>query len=148
MTLKEQINEDIKTAMKAQEKSTLTALREIKSLILLEETKGGATENITPANEIALLTKALKQRKESFDMFKNGGREEQAAEQLAVIQVIEKYLPKQLSPEEAEAKIKTIIAENNATMKEMGKIIGLANKEMAGQFEGKLISEMVKKLLS
>ena len=148
MTLKEQINEDIKTAMKAQEKSTLTALREIKSLILLEETKGGATENITPTNEIALLTKALKQRKESFDMFKNGGREEQAAEQLAVIQVIEKYLPKQLSAEEAEAKIKVIIAENNATMKEMGKVIGLANKEMAGQFEGKLISEMVKKLLS
>ena len=148
MTLKEQINEDIKTAMKAQEKNTLTALREIKSLILLEETKGGATENITPANEIALLTKALKQRKESFDMFKNGGREEQAAEQLAVIQVIEKYLPKQLSADEAEAKIKAIIAENNATMKEMGKVIGLANKEMAGQFEGKLISEMVKKLLS
>ncbi len=148
MTLKEQINEDIKTAMKAQEKSTLTALREIKSLILLEETKGGATENITPANEIALLTKALKQRKESFDMFKNGGREEQAAEQLAVIHVIEKYLPKQLSAEDAEAKIKAIIAENNATIKEMGKIIGLANKEMAGQFEGKLISEMVKKLLS
>ena len=148
MTLKEQINEDIKTAMKAQEKNTLTALREIKSLILLEETKGGATENITIANEIALLTKALKQRKESFDMFKNGGREEQAAEQLAVIQVIEKYLPKQLSADEAEAKIKAIIAENNATMKEMGKVIGLANKEMAGQFEGKLISEMVKKLLS
>ncbi len=148
MTLKEQINEDIKTAMKAQEKSTLTALREIKSLILLEETKGGATENITPANEIALLTKALKQRKESFDMFKNGGREEQAAEQLAVIHVIEKYLPKQLSAEDAEAKIKAIIAENNATIKEMGKVIGLANKEMAGQFEGKLISEMVKKLLS
>ncbi len=148
MTLKEQINEDIKTAMKAQEKSTLTALREIKSLILLEETKGGATENITPANEIALLTKALKQRKESFDMFKNGGREEQAAEQLAVIHVIEKYLPKQLSADEAEAKIKAIIAENNATIKEMGKVIGLANKEMAGQFEGKLISEMVKKLLS
>ncbi len=148
MTLKEQINEDIKTAMKAQEKSTLTALREIKSLILLEETKGGATENITPANEIALLTKALKQRKESFDMFKNGGREEQAAEQLAVIHVIEKYLPKQLSAEDAEAKIKAIITENNATIKEMGKVIGLANKEMAGQFEGKLISEMVKKLLS
>ena len=148
MTLKEQINEDIKTAMKAQEKSTLTALREIKSLILLEETKGGATENITPANEIALLTKALKQRKESFDMFKNGGRDEQAAEQLAVMHVIEKYLPKQLSPEEAEAKIKAIIADTNATIKEMGKVIGLANKEMAGQFEGKLISEMVKKLLS
>ena len=148
MTLKEQINEDIKTAMKAQEKSTLTALREIKSLILLEETKGGATENITPANEIALLTKALKQRKESFDMFKNGGRDEQAAEQLAVMHVIEKYLPKQLSPEEAEAKIKAIITDTNATIKEMGKVIGLANKEMAGQFEGKLISEMVKKLLS
>lgn len=148
MTLKEQINEDIKTAMKAQEKSTLTALREIKSLILLEETKGGAIENITIANEIALLTKALKQRKESFDMFKNGGREEQAAEQLAVIQVIEKYLPKQLSADEAEVIIKDIIAENNATIKEMGKIIGLANKEMIGQFEGKLISEMVKKLLS
>ncbi len=148
MTLKEQINEDIKTAMKAQEKSTLTALREIKSLILLEETKGGAIENITIANEIALLTKALKQRKESFDMFKNGGREEQAAEQLAVIQVIEKYLPKQLSADEAEVIIKDIIAENNATIKEMGKIIGLANKEMTGQFEGKLISEMVKKLLS
>ena len=148
MTLKEQINEDIKTAMKAQEKSTLTALREIKSLILLEETKGGAIENITIANEIALLTKALKHRKESFDMFKNGGREEQAAEQLAVIQVIEKYLPKQLSADEAEVIIKDIIAENNATIKEMGKIIGLANKEMTGQFEGKLISEMVKKLLS
>ena len=81
-------------------------------------------------------------------MFKNGGRDEQAAEQLAVMHVIEKYLPKQLSPEEAEAKIKAIIADTNATIKEMGKVIGLANKEMAGQFEGKLISEMVKKLLS
>ncbi|MCS6794418.1 MAG: GatB/YqeY domain-containing protein [Raineya sp.] len=149
MTLKERINEDIKEAMKAKNQAALTALRELKSMILLEETKEGGTGVLTESDEIAIINKALKQRKESYEMFASQGRTEQAAEQQAVIAVMEKYLPKQLSPEEAEAQIKEIIASVGATSaKDMGKVMGQATKILAGKLDNKTIAEIVKKLLS
>lgn len=149
MTLKERINEDIKEAMKAKNQAALTALRELKSMILLEETKEGGTGNLSEADEIAIINKALKQRKESYEMFASQGRTEQAAEQQAVIAIMEKYLPQQLSPEEAEAQIREIIASVGATSaKDMGKVMGQATKTLAGKVDNKTLAELVKKLLS
>lgn len=149
MALKDLINEDIKEAMKSKNQSALTALRELKSMILLEETKEGSTGTLTEAEEMAIITKAIKQRKESYEMFASQGRAEQAAEQQAVIAIMEKYLPKQLSEAEAEAKIKEIIASVGATsLKDMGKVMGQATKTLAGQVDNKLLSELVKKLLA
>jgi len=149
MALKDIINEDIKDAMKSKNQSALTALRELKSMILLEETKEGGNGILSEADEITLISKAIKQRKESYEMFHTQGRAEQAAEQQAVIAIMEKYLPKQLSAEEAETKIKTIIETLGATsMKDMGKVMGQASKELAGQVDNKLVSELVKKLLA
>lgn len=149
MTLKERINEDIKEAMKAKNQAALTALRELKSMILLEETKEGGTGTLTQADEVAIVNKALKQRREAYEMFASQGRVEQAAEQQAVISIMEKYLPKQLSSEEAEIQIKEIIAQVGATsMKDMGKVMGEATKQLAGKLDNKTIAEIVKKLLS
>jgi len=149
MTLKDKINEDIKEAMKSKNQSALTALRELKSMILLEETKEGGTGVLTEADEIAIITKAIKQRKESYEMFASQGRTEQATEQAAVIAIMEKYLPAQLSEAEAEAKIKEIIASVGATsLKDMGKVMAQATKTLAGQVDNKLLSELVKKLLA
>ncbi|GAB4132710.1 MAG: GatB/YqeY domain-containing protein [Raineya sp.] len=149
MALKDLLNEDIKEAMKSKNQSALTALRELKSMILLEETKEGGTGVLTEAEEMAIITKAIKQRKESYEMFHSQGRAEQAAEQAAVIAIMEKYLPKQLSEEEAEAKIKEIIANVGATsIKDMGKVMGQASKTLAGQIDNKTLSELVKKLLA
>jgi uncharacterized protein len=149
MALKDIINEDIKDAMKSKNQSALTALRELKSMILLEETKEGGNGVLSEAEEMAIITKAIKQRKESYEMFHTQGRAEQAAEQQAVIAIMEKYLPKQLSAEEAEAKIKAIITSVGATsVKDMGKVMGQATKELAGQVDNKLVSELVKKLLA
>jgi hypothetical protein len=149
MALKDLINEDIKEAMKSKNQAALTALRELKSMILLEETKEGGTGVLTEADEIAIITKAIKQRKESYEMFASQGRTEQAAEQQAVIAIMEKYLPAQLSEAEAEAKIKEIIASVGASsMKDMGKVMAQATKTLAGQVDNKLISELVKKLLA
>lgn len=149
MALKDIINEDIKDAMKSKNQSALTALRELKSMILLEETKEGGTGVLTEAEEMAIITKAIKQRKESYEMFHSQGRAEQAAEQAAVIAIMEKYLPKQLSEAEAEAKIKEIIVSLGASsIKDMGKVMGQATKTLAGQVDNKILSELVKKLLS
>jgi uncharacterized protein YqeY len=149
MALKDLINEDIKDAMKSKNQSALTALRELKSMILLEETKEGGTGVLTEAEEMAIITKAIKQRKESYEMFHSQGRAEQAAEQAAVIAIMEKYLPKQLSEAEAEAKIKEIIVSLGASsIKDMGKVMGQATKTLAGQVDNKILSELVKKLLS
>ena len=149
MALKDLINEDIKEAMKSKNQAALTALRELKSMILLEETKEGGTGVLTEADEIAIITKAIKQRKESYEMFHSQGRTEQATEQAAVIAIMEKYLPAQLSEAEAEAKIKEIIASVGATsLKDMGKVMAQATKTLAGQVDNKLLSELVKKLLA
>ncbi len=149
MSLKSQIDADIKQAMLAKEKDALIALRSIKSLILLEETKEGATGgDLKTEDELKLLTKAAKQRRESADIFKTQNREDLASKEMAELAIIERYLPKQLSAEELETKVKDIIGRVGATgPSDMGKVMGVATKELAGQTEGKLISEAVKRLL-
>ena len=149
MSLKIKIDADIKTAMLAKEKDVLRALRSIKSLILLEESKEGATGTIAEADEIKMLTKAAKQRRDSLTIFKTQGRDDLAAAEEAELEVIERYLPKQLSPEELSAKIDSIIAETGAkSSADMGKTIGAANKALAGLADGKAIADLVKAKLA
>jgi len=149
MSLKVQVEADMKTAMKAKDKDTLTALRAIKSAILLAETEEGAKGELTEAQEIKILTKAVKQRKDSAETYQNGGRAELAEKELFELSVIEKFLPKQLSDEEVTAKVKEIIAKVGATsMKDMGKVMGLVSKELAGKADNKKVSAIVKSSLS
>lgn len=149
MSLKSQIDADIKQAMLAKDKDALTALRSIKSLILLEETKEGSTDgDLKAEDELKLLTKAAKQRRESADIFKTQNRDDLATKELAELAIIERYLPKQLTADELEAKVAEIISRVGASSPaDMGKVIGVATKELAGQAEGRLISETVKRLL-
>lgn len=149
MPLKTQIDADIKQAMLAKEKDTLTALRSIKSLILLEETKDGNHGEVKPEDELKLLTKAAKQRRESAEIFQQQNREDLASKELAELAIIERYLPKQLSASDLEAKVKEIISRVGATSPaDMGKVMGTATKELAGQADGRAVSEMVKQLLA
>ncbi|GAB4332733.1 MAG: GatB/YqeY domain-containing protein [Flammeovirgaceae bacterium] len=149
MTLKEKVEAEMKAAMKSQDKERLTALRSIKSMILLEETKEGGGNGISADAEIKMLTKAAKQRKESADIYIKEGRQDLASKELAELAVIESFLPKQMSDEELKTALKEIIAKVGATSaKDMGKVMGTATKELAGKADGKKISEFVKSLLS
>ncbi|MFD1144019.1 GatB/YqeY domain-containing protein [Larkinella insperata] len=150
MSLKQQIDTDIKEAMKAKDQDRLRALRAIKSLILLEETKdGSAGGDLKPEDEIKLLTKAVKQRKDSADIYRTQSREDLLQAELAEIAVIEKYLPQQLSEEELKSRLQEIIARVGASgSSDLGKVMGVATKELAGQADGKAISATVKSLLS
>jgi uncharacterized protein YqeY len=149
MALKEQIESDIKKAMLAKDKDSLRALRAIKSLILLEETKEGSTGTLTQDAEIKLLTKAAKQRRESSDIYKTQNREDLAQSELQELEVIERYLPKQLTETEIRSKIQDIISRVGAkSPADMGKVMGIATKELAGQADGKVVSAVVKDLLS
>ena len=150
MSLKQTIDADIKTAMLAKDKDALRALRGIKQLILLEETKEGApADGLTADLELKLLTKAVKQRKESAEIYTTQNRPDLAEPELQEVDVIERYLPKQLDADALKAAIQAIITEVGATSaKEMGKVIGAANKALAGQAEGKAIADMVKALLN
>jgi uncharacterized protein YqeY len=149
MSLKQQIDADIKEAMKAKEQDRLRALRAIKSLILLEETKEGAGDGLKPEDEIKLLTKAVKQRKDSADIYRQQGRADLMATEEVEIAVIEKYLPKQLTEDELKEKLQEIIARTGASgPSAMGKVMGVATKELAGIAEGKAVSAMVKQLLA
>ena len=148
MSLEVKINEAIIAGMKAQDKATLRALRGIKSAIMLVKTDGSGNI-IDEAKEIQILQKLLKQRKDSLEIYVKQNREDLAVIEREEIAVIEKYLPQALSNEEIEENIKQIIKETGAeSMKDMGKVMGLAGKSMAGQADGKLISEIVKKLLA
>ncbi len=148
MKLSEKINEAIKIAMKAQEKEKLLALRAVKSELLLKQTSG-SSEEITDEEEIKILQKLVKQRKDAAEMYKSQDRIDLFDNEMKELAYIQEYLPKQLSDDDLTKIIQEIIAENGATsIKEMGKIIGLANKKLAGQAEGKVISEKVKQLLS
>ena len=148
MNLEDKINNDLKEAMKAKDAATLRGVRAIKSAILLHKTSGAGVE-VTAEDAIKILQKLVKQRKESLGIFEQNGRAELAQTEREEIEVIERYLPKQLSEADIEAVVKNIIAETGATgMKEMGKVIGAANKQLAGQAEGAVISGIVKKLLS
>lgn len=149
MSLKDKINTDIKEAMKAKKKDELTALRAIKSAILLAETSEGNTGELSEADEIAILTKAVKQRKDSAETFQKQNREDLASKELGEAEVIQRYLPKQLSEEELKEKLQAIINEVGASSpKDMGKVMGKASKALAGQAEGKTIASMVKTLLN
>ncbi|MFN3403364.1 MAG: GatB/YqeY domain-containing protein [Cytophagaceae bacterium] len=149
MSLKERIEADIKKAMLAKEKDELRALRGIKSLILLAETEKGAQAELTPEAEVKLLMKAAKQRKESAETYASQGRSDLEKIELDELAVIEKYLPKQLSEEELIERLKKIIEESGAKgPQDMGKVMGIATKELAGLADGKVISFMVKSMLN
>jgi uncharacterized protein len=150
MSLKQTIESEIKKAMLSKDKDRLRALRAIKSLILLEETKAGAAEGaISEDEEMKLLTKAAKQRKDSADIYKQQNREDLYAVEMQELEVIQEFLPKQLTEEELEIEIKAIITQVGATSaKDMGKVMGVASKSLAGKADGKLISEKVKALLA
>lgn len=148
MSLKQQIDTDIKKAMLAKNKEELEALRGIKSLILLAETEKGGSGDVSSDVESKLLMKAAKQRKESADIFTQQDRKDLADKELLQLEIISRYLPKQLSAEALEAELKKILEETGAKgPQDMGKVMGIASKKLAGQADGKVISDMVKKLL-
>lgn len=149
MTLSEKINNDIKDAMKAGEKEKLMALRDIKSKLLLEMTKGGNDGEVDDARGIAILNKLYKQRMESIDIYKTQGRQDLIDEETKQAEVIAGYLPEQMSAVKLEEEIRAIITSTGAAGPgDMGKVMGAATKALAGKADGKLISEMVKKILA
>ena len=149
MALEQQIQEDIKTAMKAHDAVATAATRAIKGEILIYKTSECGSKEVTDADILKMIQKLIKQRKESAEQFTAAGRQELADNELAEAAVMEKYLPKQLSEAEVEEKVKAIIAEVGATsIKDMGKVMGAANKALAGQSDGRTISTVVKRLLS
>lgn len=149
MSLKQKIDADIKAAMLAKNKEELEALRSIKSMILLAETEKGAVAEISSDIESRILMKAAKQRKESADIFQQQNRADLAQKELFQLEVINRYLPKQLSADELTAELKKVIAAVGATgPQDVGKVMGTATKKLAGLAEGKAISETVKKLLA
>jgi len=143
------IDQEIKQAMLAKDQVKLRGLRAIKAAILLAKTEKGNTEELNEDAEIKILQKLVKQRKESADIYKSQNREDLYQVEQEEIDVISEFLPKQLERAEIEAIIAKIIAETGASsIKEMGKVMGLANKELAGKAEGKLIGEIVKNQLA
>lgn len=149
MSLKKLVEGDIKQAMLAKEKDVLQALRSIKSLILLAETEKGAQEELNAEAELKLLTKAAKQRRESAEIYGQQGRADLQAVELKELEVIERYLPKQLSDAELSAKIQDIITKIGAAgPSDVGKVMGIASKELAGQADGKAIAAKAKELLA
>jgi uncharacterized protein YqeY len=142
MALKQKIDAEIKSAMIAKDKARLTALRAIKSLILLEETKEGFSGELSSEEE-------LKQRKDSADIYEKQGRKDLLDVELAELAVIQEFLPKAFSAEELEAAVKEIISRCAAAgPKDMGKVMGIASKELAGKADGKAIADQVKHLLA
>ncbi len=148
MSLSTQIDQGIKQAMLAKEADRLRGLRAIKSALLLAKTEKGASEEIDQETEIKVLQKLIKQRKESAEIYQAQNRQDLYDIELAEMQVIETYLPKQMDRAELEAYIADVIQRTGATsVKDMGKVMGTANKELAGKADGKTISEVVKQLL-
>ena len=149
MSLQTKVMEALKEAMKAKDTVALESLRAIKSAILLARTEAGASEELSEADELKLLQKLVKQRKDSAALYTQQGRNDLAEPELAQMTVIEKFLPAQLSEAEVEEALKGIIAQVGATSpKDMGKVMGAATKQLAGKADGKLMSDIVKKLLS
>ena len=139
----------MKVAMRNKDKVTLEAVRAIKSAILMAKTESGAKEELSATDEIKLLSKLKKQRADSASIYREQGRADLAEPEEAQMAVIEKYLPEQMSEADITENVKSIIAQTGASsMKDMGKVMGMANKEMAGKADGKTISGIVKQLLS
>lgn len=148
MNLEEKIMADLKDAMKAQDKAAMRGIRAVKAAILLAKTDGTG-QDITPEREIQILQKLVKQRRESLEIYEKEGRTELATIEREEIGVIEKYLPQQMSAEELQAALREIItATGAASLKDLGKVMGLASKQLAGKADGKAIAETVKQLLS
>ena len=149
MSLKSKIESDIKASMLNKDKDRLRALRAIKSLILLAETEKGSGGELTEDAEMKLLMKAAKQRKDSLQIYQEQGREDLAKVEQDELEVIESFLPKQMTEEEIEAAVKTVITELGATgPQDMGKVMGSVTKKLAGKADGKTISSLAKKLLT
>ncbi|MGM9700048.1 MAG: GatB/YqeY domain-containing protein [Prevotella sp.] len=149
MALFEQVSEDIKAAMLARDKVRLMTLRNIKKLFLEAKTAPGANDTLEDAAAMKLLQKLAKQGKETANTYIAAGRQDLAEEELAQVRVIEEYLPQALSEEEIERIVRDIIAQTGAaSMKDMGKVMGIASKQMAGKAEGGTISQIVKRLLA
>lgn len=147
MTLEERINQDLKEAMKAKDQTALRGIRAIKAAILLAKTDGSGQE-INQEVAIKMLQKLVKQRRDSIDIYEKQNREDLAQVEREEVDVIERYLPKQLAEEELKGIIQQIIADTGATsMKDMGMVMGMASKQLAGQADGKAISIVVKQLL-
>lgn len=148
MSLENTISEAIKDAMRAKDRIALDSLRAVKAQILMLKTEAKGAE-VSAEQEIAILQRMIKQRKDSFDQFMAQERKDLAEVEESQMKVIEKYLPTQLSPEELEVEIAAIISETGAeNIKDLGKVMGMASKKLSGKSDGKSISEMVKKLLS
>lgn len=149
MALFEQVSKDIVAAMKAKDKVTLEALRNIKKFFIEAKTAPGANDELTDDAALKILAKLAKQGKDTAALYVEQGRQDLADEELAQVEVISRYLPKQLSAEELEKEIKAIIeAVGATTAKDMGKVMGVATKQLAGKAEGKAISSIVKQLLA
>ena len=149
MDLFEKVSEDIKNAMKAKDKVALETLRNVKKCFLEAKTAPGANDTLTDADALKIMQKLVKQGKDSAGVYAGQGRQDLADAELAQVAVIERYLPKQMSAEELEQVLKEIIAQVGAAgPKDMGKVMGVASKSLAGKAEGRAISEAVKHLLN
>jgi len=146
MSLEEIINTDLKTAMLKKDEPALRGLRAVKQAILMAKTSGSV--QITQEDEMKMLQKLVKQRKESVEIFKQQNRDDLAATELEEIAVIEKYLPSQMTDEEVKNELKKIIEQNNASGPgDMGRLMGIASKHFAGKADNKVVSQLLKQLL-
>ena len=149
MTLYDKFSEDIKAAMKARDKVRLETLRNIKKVFLEAKTAPGANDTLEDADALKILQKLAKQGRESAQTYIDNGRQDLADDELAQAAVIEEYLPKQLSEAEIEVEVKKVIAETGAQgMKDMGRVMGVVTKQLAGRADGRAISTVVKRLLA
>lgn len=149
MSLETKINQDIKAAMLAKEKEKLEALRAVKAAILLIKTSKSGSDEVSEAEEIATLSRLVKQRKEAATMYKEQNRQELFEEEMFQMGIIEAYLPKQMSEDEVREALKAIISDVNASSaKDMGKVMGVAQRQFAGAADNKIVSQIVKELLS
>ena len=149
MSLELRVMEELKNAMRAKDEAGLRTLRAIKAAIIIEKTAEGATGEITEAMELKMLQKLAKQRKDSLEIFEKQNREDLAAKERDELAIIERFLPQQMSADELKAAVSDIIAQVGATSPaDMGKVMGVASKQLAGKIDGKAISEMVKTLLA
>lgn len=149
MSLELKVMDELKNAMRAKDEAALRTLRAIKAAIIIEKTAEGATGEITEAQEQKMLQKLAKQRRDSLDIFVKQNREDLAAKERDELAIIEKFLPKQMDAAELEAAIQAIIAETGAkSPADMGKVMGVASKQLAGKIDGKAISDTVKRLLA
>ena len=149
MSLETKVMDELKNAMRAKDEAALRTLRAIKAAIIIEKTAEGATGEITEAMEVKMLQKLAKQRRDSLDIFEKQNRPDLAAKEKEELAIIEKFLPQQMSADELKAEVKAIIDQVGAkSPADMGKVMGVASKQLAGKTDGKAISEMVKQLLA